>query len=357
MARKPARQSEPKVGKVSEPLKVSATKITQGEHVFYNFVMKASELWPIVSIARRSEEESTGYQRVLSTARVDAMAKHIAAGNPVPNSVILAFDSGATYNEQTGELEIPKGKDKAWVIDGQHRLAGAHEAKDDIDIELSIIAFLDVDIEFQVEQFVTVNREAKGVPTSLVYDLLAHLPQLKNATEVAQERANEIATILKTDSGSPFFNRIVIMNSPKSGRQISNTNFVRKVAPLVHRERGSLRTFTIQEQAQIINNYFLGLKSTYTEEWNKTDNIFFQTVGFGAAMNVFEEIFTQTTTRNKGGFTKGDVIKTLEGVRHFDFGQWTSHGSGNKAEMEAAQEFRVDLNRALEKATGERIRL
>jgi DGQHR domain-containing protein len=356
VAKRPARQSQPKTGKVSEHLEVPATEINQGEHSFYSFVMKASQLWPMVSIARRSEDEGTGYQRVLSTARVAAMAKHISAGNPVPNSILVAFDKGVKFDEKTGNLSIPKGKDRAWVIDGQHRLAGAHEASKSVDIELNVLAFVDVDVEFQVEQFVTVNREAKGVPTSLVYDLLAHLPQLKNATEVAQERANEIATTLRLEKDSPFFNRIVIMSSPKSGRQISNTNFVRKVAPLVHPERGSLRTFTLQEQIQIIDNYFSGLKATFKSEWEKSDNIFFQTIGFGAAMNVFEEIFTKTLSR-RGGFTKADVVNTLAGVKHFDFRQWSSHGSGNKAEIAAAQELRVDLNRSLEREEGKRIKL
>lgn len=127
--------------------------------------------------------------------------------------------------------------------------------------------------------------------------------------------------------------------------------------PLVHPERGYLRTYTMIEQAQIIDNYFAALKATFPAEWEKTDNVFFQTVGFGAAMNVFEEVFQHTLSR-EGGFTKGEVQTTLNGIKHFDLRQWTSHGSGNKAEMEAAQEFRIDLNRALTAKKGDkRIRL
>ena len=38
-----------------------------------------------------------------------------------------------------------------------------------------------MDIDDQVFQFVTINRTAKGVPTSLYYDLLKHLPPSKNS--------------------------------------------------------------------------------------------------------------------------------------------------------------------------------
>lgn len=127
--------------------------------------------------------------------------------------------------------------------------------------------------------------------------------------------------------------------------------------PLVHRDRGLLRTYTLIEQVQIVDNYYAALKSTFPSEWEKTDNVFFQTVGFGAAMNVFEEVFQLTLSR-EGGFTQAEAKATLEGVKHFDLRQWTSHGSGNKAEMEAAQEFRIDLNRSLTaKKDSKRIRL
>lgn len=194
--------------------------VVQGGHTFFMFKMKASALWPIVSINRRSEDEDKGYQRVLSSARVAAVANHIKAGYPLPNSILVALDKSTKFDAKSGNLTIPAGKNRGWVIDGQHRLAGAHEASDEVDIELSVFAFVNVDIEFQVEQFVIINREAKGVPTSLVYDLLSHLPSLRTATEIAQERANEVATILRKDKESPFYGRIVIMNSPKAGRQI-----------------------------------------------------------------------------------------------------------------------------------------
>lgn len=348
MVKKPAKQTGVKQGQAEKPLAVKALKINQGQFEFYVFSMKASQLWPLISINRRSETEDTGYQRVLSNARVEAVANHIRSGQPVPNSVLIALDHG-TYDVTKGQLSIPAGKDVGWVIDGQHRIAGAHEAADKndpakTDIELCVIAFVAVGLEFQIEQFVTINREAKGVPTSLVYDLLAHLPGRRKPGEIATERAAEIANVLRSETSSPFFSRIVVTTSPAKG-QLSITNFVRKISPLVHPERGILRTYTLPEQLGILSNYFSALKDIYPEQWSKADNIFFRTIGFGAMLNIFEEIF-QMTLSSHGGFTVLDVKNVLGGVRHFEFAQWASYGSGNKAEMEAAQDFRTDLNRA-----------
>lgn len=343
MGRKPAKQLGLKSGSVSQPITVAALRIEQNGMEFFVFGLRASVLWPMVSINRRSETEDKGYQRVLSHARVEAVANHIKLKHPIPNSVLIALDQ-ATYNKRSGKLTIPAGKDVGWVIDGQHRIAGAHEAAGQKDIDLCVAAFVDVNIEFQIEQFITINREAKGVPTSLVYDLLSHLPARKKPQDVANERAAEIANELRRDAKSPLHNRIVVTQSPTKG-QVSITNFVRKVAPHVHPERGSLRTYTLLEQRTIIGNFFSALRRVYPEQWSKADNVFLRTVGFGAMLNVFEEIF-QVTLAAEGGFTVKDIENTLAGVRGFDFGQWGAYGTGNKAEMEAASDFRTDFNRS-----------
>ena len=93
---KQSKQSGKKMGELAKSLSVPALKVTQGTHAFYVFIMKASILWPLVSINRREEDEDRGYQRVLSTARTSAVAEHIRSGNPIPNSVLIALDK-ATY--------------------------------------------------------------------------------------------------------------------------------------------------------------------------------------------------------------------------------------------------------------------
>ncbi|WP_333605764.1 DGQHR domain-containing protein [Novosphingobium sp.] len=352
--KKPAKHTGVKQGALTAPRTVPALRVVQGDSRFYVFNMKASELWPMVSINRRSETEDRGYQRVLSQARVEAVANHIKSGRPVPNSVLISLDK-AEYDEQSGRLTIPKGTDIGWVIDGQHRIAGSHEASAEVDIELCVFAFEGVDQEFQIEQFITINREAKGVPTSLVYDLLSHLPNRKKPADVANERAAEIANELRRDEKSALYNRIVVTQSPSKGK-VSITNFVRKIAPLVHPDRGALKVYTLPEQKGIIGNYFSALKKIYPDQWAKADNIFFRTIGFGAMLNMFDEIFTLTLSEH-GGFKIEDIEATLKGVKHFEFSAWDSYGSGNKAEMEAASDFRTDFNRSRTNISKAKIRL
>lgn len=236
----------------------------------------------------------------------------------------------------------------AWVIDGQHRLAGAHLASEEgHDIELNVIALLDLEPQDQIEQFVTINREGKNVPTSLYLDLLRHLPKMKSPSEVASERSADIANQLRRDKDSIFFGRIVVTTSPRQG-QISIVNFVRKLTPYANPEKGLLNVFTLAQQTEIMENYFCAIKDVYSDEWQKVDSIFFKTVGFGALMNVFDDIFKECSMHS-GGFRVTDVVEVLKPLRAFDFAQWSTKGSGNKAEIEAAKDFQVDFVRSVEK--------
>lgn len=359
MARKPAKAAEPKQGKAAVALTVPAFRLVQGKTTLAVFAMSATELWTIASINRRNRDKDEGYQRVLPQSRVSAISKYIQSGWNIPNAIVLALN-GAKFDDTGSNLIIPAGHDVAWVIDGQHRLAGAHEAmqasgQDRYDF--AVVAFLDISEEEQVEQFITINREAKGVPASLVLDLLDKMPR-KNPSDAANERAADLAKELDRDESSPFYGRIVI-DRPQ-GRQLSLVNFVRKTAPLVHVERGRLRTFTLEQQKQIFINYFTGIRTVFSSEWERRESIFFKTVGFGAMMNIFEGIFN-TVTEQKGAFRVEDVVEALRLVADFEFEQWSAHGSGTKAESEAAKDFSIDFDRAmarmLKKIGAEKIRL
>jgi DGQHR domain-containing protein len=347
MGRPPRVQSGKKHGNLAHGKSFDAVPVKQGAHTLYSFSEKASVLWSIASINRREENKDDGYQRVLANSRVRAVADYIKDGNIIPGSIILAMDD-AKYSAATGKLRISAGKDVAWVIDGQHRLAGAHLASTEgVEIELNVIALLDLEPDAQIEQFVTINREGKNVPTSLYLDLLKHLPKLKSPAEVASERAADIANRLRQDKESNFYGRIVVTMSPNKG-QISIVNFVRKLTPFVNPDKGLLNLFSLQQQAEIVENYFGAIKRSYPDEWKKLDSIFFKTVGFGALMNVFEDIFKECTMHG-GGFRVADITDVLLPLRSFDFAQWSTKGSGNKAEMESARDFQVDFIRAMEK--------
>jgi len=319
-------------------LKFPCLLVHQGKYEIVCFVAKAREIWKFTKVNRRETDKDIGYQRTLSPSRVEAVRKYIDNGNAIPNSILISLDKYSKVSPNGDYILIPNQEDAGWVIDGQHRLAGAHESKRDI--EVVVVAFVGLPEDDQINQFVTINREAKGVPTSLYYDLLKHLPPNKSDADVAKERAVDIAHTLRKNDTSPFYQKIVI-DSPKKG-QISLTNFVRKVSPLLIDKKGKFHTYTLPEQQSIIDNYFHALEHAFPKAFSDIDAIFFKTLGFGAAINALPTVF-DLSLREYQGFRIEDAVKILKKVDYFDFSEWDKFGTGTAAELQAGEDFRQEL--------------
>jgi DGQHR domain-containing protein len=339
-ARQATKVSAKKVGSISKPLRVSALQVTQSNHRLYMFTVKASVLFAALSINRRVADKDEGYQRVLSPSRVQALTQYILQRKPIPGAIIISLDKGK-FDDEKGELTIPAGTDVGWVIDGQHRLAGAANAAREgkIDIDLPVIAFVGLEPRLQIEQFITINREAKNVPTSLYLDLLHHLPN-RSAADRVKERVTDLATQLRKDEESPFFERIAVISAPRPG-QISLVNFVRKISLHVTRN-GILSSFTERDQLRIISNYYRGLRNVFSREFDSTEGVFFKTLGFGALWNVFPTFFSLALNHQKG-FTVKDVTVIFKRIENTDFSTWGQYGTGDQAERTAGEDLRASL--------------
>jgi DGQHR domain-containing protein len=337
-----------KTGTLAHALTVPCISVEQSGYELFVFKMKASLAWKIFSISRKEPDANKGYQRFLSEARVGAVANYICLKNPIPVSLLVAIDKGK-FDKKKSTLTISHGTDIGWIIDGQHRLAGSAEAaKKGHDIELIIAAFLGLDERHQIQQFVTINDEAKGVPRSLLLNLLKQIPD-KTLQEQANERSIDLAKQLNGDPKSVFFQRIASLSAPKTG-QISDVNFTRKVSVLVHPEKGLLRIYPLIVQLGIIENYYVAVRDTFPEEFRKNNSVFFRTIGFGALMNAFDEIFTRVLSEY-GTFKVADIKKTIGLISDYEVEQWEEAGTGNKAEQFAAQNFLAALRKALKSTT------
>ena len=331
-------------GKLKKERTFNALRVSQSTTTLYIFKASASILYKMLSINRRVEDKDEGYQRALSVSRVGAIAKFIKTKRAIPGAITVSLEK-ATYDSKARVLSVPRGTDVGWVIDGQHRLAGAETAaREGFDIELPVVAFVGLESKRQVEQFVTINREGKNVPTSLYLDLLKILP-FKNPGDAAKERASDIADELRKDEDSPFFERVVVTVSPKSG-QVSMTNFVRKISPLVQ-EKGTLHLYTVYEQKRVVSNYFEGLRQVFPKEFDKRDSIFFKTVGFGALWNAFPTFFN-LAVKNQKGFAVADVVAIFKRIDSFDFSGWTQYGTGNQAEVNAGDDLKTEMRLAFD---------
>ena len=146
--------------------------------------------------------------------------------------IIIAFDQKLSFSD--GNLILPTDEDKrGWVVDGQHRLAGIQQAK--WKHKLAVVILSDLTIEDMASLFRTINSTQKGVPTSLLYDLLG----LTKDGEFEEIRGHELAVKLNDEPESPLHSGIDMLGSGPN--RISQARIVNSLKTVNNRNRTSQR--------------------------------------------------------------------------------------------------------------------
>jgi len=314
-------------------------EMQQGGRKMYAFVASSEVLRKVCTVSRREQDAEKGYQRHLKESRLRQIARYVDEKKGViPNNIILDFfDKEVSVDEEANTISFPSNKKSAWVIDGQHRLFGFEYAK--TQYTLLVVAFIRLDIQQEVSTFITINTEQKRLPSSLTLDLLG----ITGSEEDINTRCRDLVAKLNEEEDSPWYG-LVNMTGESIG-YISLVNFVRKVKPLVS-ATGVLNGYTFEEQYGCLANYWAAIKAVYADQWGKT--LLTKTVGFGALMNVFPTIFTKTLAMKRGEFTTAAVIATFTLIKDVKFdGETLGSGTGNKAEMSAADVLADELEQAI----------
>jgi len=311
---------------VAKFVEVKATVAKQRSWHIFSFVMNSEDFDRIAFVSRRDDDKEVGYQRNLSKQRAADIARYIDKENGcIPNSILVNLEQGATYHEKTQTLRIPNQPKAAWVIDGQHRMFGLREAKTAYD--LVVTAFLNIDVAEQARQFKIINSKQKGVPTSLLYDLL---DLTKDGTYV-QQRGHELATRLNGDPESPWYRKIDLTGSGDG--LITQTRVVTAVEGLIS-ERGVLFQYSEEQQYGILKNYFSAIKTIFSSDWGNKNSVLTKALGFSAWLIVLPQVFNVCLQRFQN-FTVKSVVAVLTPIKTYDFSAqqhkgWAGHPGENR---------------------------
>lgn len=190
---------------------------------------------------RRVEEYTEGTQRLLRETRRKAITRFLKADpkNIIPNNILLAFepnkakftsldekvmslasDTVNPYNDCAGklswgfiefsfEVDQEESSRPALIVDGQHRLYGISDFKEE-DLPILIVSLVDATLEEQAFQFIVINNKAVRVPTDNVKSIIANLDeeQLRNRLLKAGVKYGDTSPILRDINdlpSSPFY--------------------------------------------------------------------------------------------------------------------------------------------------------
>lgn len=307
-------------------VEVTAAVAKQRGWRILSFVLDSATFDRIAFVSRRDDDKDSGYQRNLSKQRAADIARYIDKENGcIPNSILVNLEEGASYDERTQILRIPDKPKAAWVIDGQHRMFGLRQATTTYD--LVVTAFLDLDVAQQAKQFKIINSKQKGVPTSLLYDLM---DLTKDGTYV-QQRGHELATRLNDDPESPWYGQIDLTGSGDG--LITQTRVVTAVESLIS-DRGALFQYSEEEQYGILKNYFTAIKTIFPSDWGNKSSVLTKALGFSAWLIVLPQVLTVCLQRFQN-FTVKSVVAVLTPIKTHNFSAehhkgWAGHPGENR---------------------------
>ena len=212
--------------KMSNNIKIQCIEVKQPIETFYIGKIEWQDLLKIARkdierIRQEGEGSIDGYlgiQRELSKSRLKEIAEYVSFDDATfPNSIVISIES-TSYNKETNEvepnilsfengiLELRNNEKIAKIIDGQHRVFGLEKYandkgifKDELDFELILTIFIDIDEEYQANIFSTINKAQTKVNKSHVYDLYTF-----SKTRSPQRTVHNICKLLNEEENSPF---------------------------------------------------------------------------------------------------------------------------------------------------------
>lgn len=204
-------------------VRVPAIRGKLGGRTFYSFVSTPKQMLKIAFINHRllnTPEGAPSYQRLVSRTRLRQIAKFLQDGGYFPTNILVNFPEKCRFDqiakdEDTkvafGHLYLPSKYRSAWIIDGQHRLYGYAPLSDrELDQNIMVAAFEDLDKTEEAKLFVTINHEQKSVSKSLLDELDG---ELKWGADRTAERIGAISarliSLLNNDVGEPLYGRVV----------------------------------------------------------------------------------------------------------------------------------------------------
>lgn len=202
----------------------------------------------------RDVEKYLGIQRQLNPKRVKELEEYVNFSDAsFPGSIIISVDNRcAEFDEDKSTMTLSNVRDDndpvlvrqiARVIDGQHRIAGLYQCRQE-NFDCPVTILVGMDIADQGLMFARVNLSQTPVNRSLVYDLF-ELTQSRSP----QKTCHDITVRLDRTPDGPFFKRIKrlgIATPGRNGELLSQATIVKGLMPYISdfpdRDRDALLT-------------------------------------------------------------------------------------------------------------------
>jgi DNA sulfur modification protein DndB len=302
----------------------------------YVTVMNSKDIFNISKVSRVDSDPKEGYQRLLNKKRADDITKYLTDGNIIPGSIILSAQEGCSigYDEATNKISVNTENGGLFVIDGQHRLYGASLCENDV--LLPVCIFVGLDLKQEVQYFLDINSNQKGVPKTLRIELLKFLSE----PESSEALLIKLFKSLGEDFDSPLFGKTTATTSVPG--KVSHVPFQNALGSLI--EGKTLRKFDFEKKTILIKNYLSAVSITLIEmegsDKRLTSSAFFQ-----AVFSIFEDVCSYSLTYYRN-YSQSSFEQVLQGIQKIDFDKHSGSNQQTISQMASELQTLLDIHSA-----------
>lgn len=316
---------------------LKALDISYGEKQCYISKLKGKFLKNIAKVSRADDiddQGKNGYQRHLDERRSKSIANYIDSGLLIPGSIILSYKDTPTFDQETNDLTLKLTNNNLLVLDGQHRLYGASFAKNDIDLPICIICNLTAKEEIQY--FLDINSNQKGVSRTLQHELTKYLLDDQSSPEAIRLK---LFDMLFEDESSPLLGRMTKTQS-LSGK-ISHVPFEKALNPILNNKNSMFYKISdIDQKYSLIRNYLMSFSKILKETYND-DRILTTSAYFEAIFKIFDKVCDYSYFNFKN-FKEDSIYQIIDCLKTIDLEKYSGSNQQTIIKLSTAMGDLVD---------------
>ena len=293
-----------------------AIQITQNNKKFYITSLTTSLLKTLAYVLNREDDPIKGFQRLLNQSRAKDIAKYLDENKGViPSPLILSAQSNANFNFDinTSQITFENDKNSFLVLDGQHRLYGMYLSEKEY--EIPVIIFNNLNTAEEVNLFIDINTNQKGVPTTLLIDI-------KNLTGKESQKGERQRILFEMLNKDSVMKGLLLATKSKLGK-ISKTTFNQATDQIF--ETGYFSNENIDVTYKAVKNYLQAvevvLMSTNSDKAKLTKSMIFRSV-----FDIFNDIVEMSLKKHEN-LKIESLIDVLSPIGSLDYDNYI--GSSN----------------------------
>ncbi|WP_238651778.1 DGQHR domain-containing protein [Paenibacillus piscarius] len=285
--------------------------------VTYQGNLLASTTLQLTYVKPYDHPSGKGYQRPVDNKRCNDFAMYLSKGeNALFTPILLNAESHwvfAPYDKNRPTFGRLLCKNKASLMDGQHRLGGIKRYTQDTNSELQVpfLAFHYLDEDEEIQLFDAINTKAKGIGSSLSR-------YLKRGVD----DNSWIATELIINGDSPFHFIGTLTGKRNAGKHVTLQNLY-KILDILFKSP-EVSQLTKEKKLMLAVVFFNCIKENYNKEWLDYKNYRLTHI---VCLNAFAfagaKLFLNIVRQSSKHTPYEEITKNIKKIRGID---WSSDG-------------------------------